>query len=139
MSEIILYRIKKDLFILQEYLNNYFSKYLDEKYIIFFIKRKKGRYFMDNIYNYINEIDIIIKEYKIYRNNNFINLLLKDLLKFEFRIKKYFLKRRKLLLSIKHNKNKYHFKSGTYYKIIDMCNIIFFDIMNYYNEKKNIS
>ena len=77
MSEIILYRIKKDLFILQEYLNNYFSKYLDEKYIYFFIKRKKGRYFMDNIYNYINEIDIIIKEYKIYRNNNFINLLLK--------------------------------------------------------------
>lgn len=94
---------------------------------------------MDNIYNYINEIDIIIKEYKIYRNNNFINLLLKDLLKFEFRINKYFLKRRKLLFIVKNNKNKYHFKSSKYYKIIDMCNIIFFDIMNYYNEKKNIS
>ena len=41
MSEIILYRIKKDLFILQEYLNNYFSKYLDEKYIFFLLREKK--------------------------------------------------------------------------------------------------
>ena len=61
MSEIIFYKIKEHLCFLQEYLNNYFSKYFQDKYKIFFIKRKNCIRFMDDIHNFIKEIDNIIK------------------------------------------------------------------------------
>lgn len=136
MSKIIFYKLQEDLCILQEYLNNYFSKYLDEKYKIFFIKRKNCLRFMDEIHNYIEEINKIIKEYNIYRNDNFIILLLKDLLKVELKIKKYFINQKKLLFLIKYNRRKYNLKFAKYYKIIDICNLIYLDIIDYYKVKK---
>ena len=139
MSEIIFYKIKEDLCILQKYLNNYISKYSEKKNKIYFNKRKIFENFKDDIYFYIKEIYKIINEYEIYQNDNFILFLLKDLLKVELKIKKYFLNKIKLLFLIKHNKKKYDCKFEKYYKIINRCNFIFFDIMDYYNEKKNIS
>ena len=137
MSEIIFCKLKKDLCILQEYLNNYFSKYFDEKYEIFFIKRKKCIRFIDYIQNNIQEIDTIINEYKIYQNDNFIFILLRDLLKVELKIKKYFIKQKKLLFLVKNNRRKYYLKLAKYYKIIDICNLIYLDIMDYYKVKKH--
>lgn len=136
MSEIIFCKLKEDLCILQEYLNNYFSKYFQDKYKIFFIKRKNCIRFMDDIHNFIKEIDNIIKEYKIYRNDNFIILLLKDLLKIQVKIKNYFINQKKLLILMKNNRRKYNLKFVKYYKIIDICNLIYLDIMDYYNIKK---
>lgn len=40
MSEIIFYKIKEHLCFLQEYLNNYFSKYFQDKYKIFLLREK---------------------------------------------------------------------------------------------------
>jgi len=137
MSEIILYKINKDLCILQEYLNNYFSKYFDEKYKIYFIKRKKCIRFIDNIQNNIEEINTIIDEYKIYKHNNIIFILLRDLLKFVLKIKKYFIQQKKLLFLVKNNRRKYYLRLAKYYKIIDICNLIYLDIIDYYKVKKN--
>jgi len=91
---------------------------------------------MDDIHNFIKEIDNIIKEYKIYRNDNFIILLLKDLLKIQVEINNYFINQKKLLILMKNNRRKYNLKFVKYYKIIDICNLIYLDIMNYYNIKK---
>lgn len=136
MSEIIFYKLKEDLCILQKYLNNYFSKYFNEKYKIYFIKRKKCIRFIDNIQNNIEEINTIIDEYKIYQNNNFIFILLRDLIKFVLKIKKYFIQQKNLLFLAKNNIRKYYLKLEKYYKIIDVCNLIYLDIIDYYKVKK---
>lgn len=137
MFEIILYRIKEDLCILQEYLNSYFSKYFDKKYKIYFINRKKYNKFINELQNNIQEINTIIDEFKIYKNDNFIFILLRDLLKLELKIKNYFLNKKKLLFLMKNNRRKYNLKFAKYYKIIDICNFIYLDIIDYYKVKKH--
>lgn len=136
MSEIILYRIKEDLCILQEYLNSYFSKYFDKKYKIYFINIKKYNKFINELQNNIQEINTIIDEFKIYQNDNFIFILLRDLLKLELKIKNYFLHKKKLLFLMKNNRRKYNLKFAKYYKIIDICNVIYLDIILFQNKKK---
>lgn len=136
MSEIIFCKLRKDLCILQEYLNSYFSKYFDKKYKIYFIKRKKYNKFINELQNNIQEINTIIDEFKIYQNDNFIFILLRDLLKLELKIKNYFLNKKKLLFLMKNNRRKYNLKFAKYYKIIDICNVIYFDIIYYFKIKK---